>query len=199
MISVILAAGAGRRLGGVAKALLRREDGQTFLAAIIASGRQAGVVGAIVVVAEPHRTEVVAEAERLGVPWVCNPHPERGMGSSVAMGFAEAISRHGGESAALLWPVDHPFVGASTLARLRAALGASAAVVPTVDGRGGHPVAVARRLWEPLSQCAALPRGAQTVLREHHSEIVRVEVGDRQVVRDVDVPADAPVPGSVVR
>jgi len=197
MISVILAAGAGRRLGGVAKALLRREDGQTFLAAIAATGRQAGVIGEIVVVADPHRTAVVAEAERLGMPWVCNPHPEHGMGSSVAVGFAEAMARHGGETAALLWPVDHPCVAASTIARLRAALGASAAVVPTVDGRGGHPVAVARRLWEPLSRCAALPRGAQTVLREHHSGVVRLEVGDRQVVRDVDVPADAPVPRSV--
>jgi len=190
VISVILAAGAGRRLGGVAKALLEREDGCTFLEAIARTGRRAGVVAEVVVVAEPHRSVVVAEAERLGLPWVCNPEPERGMGSSVELGFAHALARHGDVAAGLLWPVDHPFVRWDTVARLRAALGAKAAVIPTVDGRGGHPVLVARQLWAPLSRCAAMPRGAQTVLRERGSEVLRIEVGDRDVVSDVDWPAD---------
>ena len=51
--AVILAAGAGTRLGGVAKALLLRKD-RTFLSNILASAGEVGLVRTIVVVGPPH-------------------------------------------------------------------------------------------------------------------------------------------------
>jgi CTP:molybdopterin cytidylyltransferase MocA len=128
--AVILAAGAGSRLakgcppgpwlpgaGGVAKALLAVRGGRTFLATILASAGEVGHGQAIVVVGPPHGDAVALHAHELGARTVVNAHPERGMASSIALGFA-AIAETSCE-AAWLWPVDHPDVAVATLRRGR--------------------------------------------------------------------------------
>ncbi len=64
--AVILAAGAGMRLGGVAKALLAGRDGRSFLASIAAPARAVGAIELVVVVGPPYE-ELVARRRR-GVP-----------------------------------------------------------------------------------------------------------------------------------
>jgi molybdenum cofactor cytidylyltransferase len=186
---VILAAGSGTRLGGVAKALLRQRDGRTFLESIVASAREVGVTDAIVVVGAPYGDDVGAAALALGCTPAENPAPDRGMASSVAIGFA-ALDRLAGAActAAWLWPVDHPAVAPSTLRTLIASLGTHAGARPTFGGRGGHPPLVARSLWPALAACANVEGGARTVLAA--ADVVDVPVEDRGVVRDVDTPAD---------
>lgn len=193
--AVILAAGAGARLGGVAKALLPRGD-TTFLGSIVRTAAAAGVApeAIVVVVAAPHGDAVAREAARLGL-WgqaVWNDEPARGMASSIALGFA-ALAERAGEHvhAALLWPVDHPAVRAATIEALADALGERGeldAAIPTVDGRGGHPPLIARALWPRLARCDEEADGARGVLRA--ASAVRVAVDDAGVVRDVDEPAD---------
>lgn len=85
--AVILAAGSGTRLGGVAKALLAGADGRTFLATVVATARDAGANDIVVVVGPPFGESVAAQARELGARIVVNPQPERGMASSVALGF----------------------------------------------------------------------------------------------------------------
>ncbi|HEX5060056.1 MAG TPA: nucleotidyltransferase family protein [Kofleriaceae bacterium] len=85
--AVILAAGAGTRLGGVAKALLTGSDGRTFIAKVVATAREAGTDDIVVVVGPPFADAVATQARELGVRVVVNPQPERGMASSVAAGF----------------------------------------------------------------------------------------------------------------
>src|SRR5688572_1123146 len=151
--AVILAAGAGQRLGGVAKALLPGPGG-TFLATIAGVLADVGIAAsrALVVVAAPHAVAVAAEADRLGMPIIVNPDPARGMGSSVGVGFA-AIRRDvrfSDVAIALLWPVDHPWVGAVAVRSLIFSAREYGAAVPTWRDRGGHPVAVGRKLWAAL-------------------------------------------------
>lgn len=186
--AVILAAGAGTRLGGVAKALLRGPDGRTFLAAIVETAREVGLVEPLVVVGPPHGDAVTVVAHGLGCRVVLNPAPERGMASSVALGFGSLSPK---PRAAWLWPVDHPDVSPATLRILIAALGFHAAARPVYESRGGHPPLIARPLWSALASCADVEGGARTVLAG--ADVADVEVGDRGVVRDVDTPADLEV------
>ena len=179
---MILAAGAGSRLGGVAKALLRVGE-DSYLARILATGRAVGLEDAVVVVGPPHGEAVAAEARRLGARVVVNEEPARGMASSIALGFA---ALEYGE-AAWLWPVDHPFVRTETLRALIAALGAHAAAKPVYEGRGGHPPLIARAVWPELAGCGEI--GARAVLARVAT--VAVAVHDPGVVRDVDTPEDA--------
>jgi CTP:molybdopterin cytidylyltransferase MocA len=195
--AVILGAGAGRRLGGVAKALLPRH-GESYLAAIAATARAVGLVDAVVVVGEPFGAEVAAHARQLGLRVRVNPAPDQGMASSVALGFAAVAG--GPAAAAWLWPVDHPSVTAATLQRLIAAFGATEGpdargapgeleiARPCYRGRGGHPPLIARALWPRLVACAGDPDGARGVVRA--ARRVDVEVDDPGVVHDIDTAED---------
>jgi len=186
--AVILAAGAGQRLGGVAKALLPHPAG-SYLAAIAATARAVGLIDAVVVVGAPFGDEVAAHARQLGLRLRVNPAPERGMASSVALGFAAIAG--GPAAAAWLWPVDHPAVTAGTLRRLIGALdeaGGAEVARPCHRGRGGHPPLIARAVWPALAACADQAAGARAVLRA--ARVVAIEVDDPAVIHDVDTPAD---------
>jgi CTP:molybdopterin cytidylyltransferase MocA len=181
--AVILAAGAGKRFGGVAKALLHHEGG-TFLGRILATAGQVRLHEAIVVVGPPHGRLVGSYARKLDARVIENPAPERGMASSVALGFAAL----GDADAAWLWPVDHPYVAASTLRALIDQLGTHAAARPVFELHGGHPPLIARSLFAALAGCADLEGGARTVLAA--ADTIDVAVEDRGCIRDIDTPAD---------
>ena len=187
LTAVILAAGSGSRLGGVAKALLRRGE-HSYLATIIATAREVGLVDAVVVVGPPYGDAIAEHARSLELRLVYNPEPARGMASSVAIGFAAL----GAGTAAWLWPVDHPAVTAATLRALVAAIGEHEVAQPRFGDRGGHPPLVARALWARLAGCAALDGGARTVIAA--ADVVRVAVDDPGVVRDIDTPLDLEEP-----
>jgi molybdenum cofactor cytidylyltransferase len=184
--AVILAAGAGSRLGGVAKALLSRRDGTTFLASVLASARAAGLADVVVVIGPPYAEAIATHASELGCRLAVNPTPSRGMASSVAVGFG-ALSE-GMCDAAWLWPVDHPDVLPRTLRTLIAALGTHDGVRPVYRKRGGHPPLIARSLWPQLAECGDVEGGARAVLGE--ADVIDVNVDDPGCVRDVDTPED---------
>jgi CTP:molybdopterin cytidylyltransferase MocA len=186
---VIVAAGAGRRLGGAAKALLPAVGGDSFLGAIVAVMRALEVERVIVVVGPPFGDEVARQATGLRAEVVVNPAPERGMASSVALGFERAIALDAGD-VALLWPVDHARVATATV---RAVLGRATPVgivIPCCEGRGGHPTAFGRALWPELARCATLEHGARAVVRADPARVDRFDVDDRGVTADVDRPGD---------
>jgi CTP:molybdopterin cytidylyltransferase MocA len=188
-------------MGGVAKALLVDATGTTFLARIAMTARAVGLVDGVVVVGPPYGERVAAAARELKLRVVENPSPERGMASSIALGFAAiaesidsatpaALLRAPAEpglaiaSAAWLWPVDHPDVTEATLRALVAARGSHDVARPRHGGRGGHPPLVARELWPRLVGCSNLDGGARTVFAA--ADVVDIEVDDVGVVRDYD-------------
>lgn len=187
--AVILAAGAGTRLGGVAKALLKTRGGRTFLDQIAMTARAAGVTTCIVIVGPPFGPEVAAHAGTLGLAIVENPQPECGMASSIALGFGALLELEVDEG--FLWPVDHPEVRVETLQALVAARGDHAAARPVVDGRGGHPPLISRALFAELARCETEPEGARSVLAR--ADVLEVAVQDRGAIRDVDTANDLEV------
>ena len=192
--AIIVAAGSGRRLGGVAKALLRRADGESFLAAIGDIAHRAGIHRIVVVYGAPHGAITRREAERLGLDVVVNPDPSQGMASSVAVGFDPARRRFTECAFGLLWPVDHPSVQVATVHAIAAAAAEDRVVIPCHAGRGGHPSGFGRDLWQDLASCAMAPQGARSVIRrvaaQSPGRVQRIEVDDAGVVIDVDTPRD---------
>ena len=182
---VVLAAGRGERMGGVAKALLRTGE-RSFLETIDAS---CPVADKVLVVAAPFAELVSRHGVELGFRVVHNPAPERGMGSSVGVGFSALVGQSRA-AVAVLWPVDCPFVSPSTVAALINEATDEAIVIPTVDGRGGHPCVVGRKHWQAMSGAGVLKEGARTVFRENAAFQHRVEVTDHGVLRDVDRVSD---------
>ncbi|MBA2543559.1 MAG: NTP transferase domain-containing protein [Deltaproteobacteria bacterium] len=191
--AVVLAAGAGSRLGGLPKALLMHGE-RSFLELIVDRVREGGPV--IVVVGPPFGDAVADHARTLGehVHVVVNPEPARGMASSIALGFdaLQPWSRPGIDDA-WLWPVDHPFIRQDTLEAIGKAMGRHDVARPVFRGsdgavRGGHPPLISRRSWLQLAGCDRVEGGARAVIST--LDVVDVPVDDPGVVRDIDTPED---------
>lgn len=179
-VAIILAAGAGRRMGGIAKAALRLPDGRSFLEAIL---HTASVVGVrpVVVVAEPFGAMVAAlVGAQAAIAW--NRAPEAGMISSICVGLELVAAAE----VALIWPVDQPLIGAGTVRTVLAAAAPNRIVVPCHDGRGGHPSAFGSAFFGAL----AVAPTARAVIEAEFERVVRIAVDDAAIVQDVDTPAD---------
>jgi len=183
--AVVLAAGAGRRMGGRPKALLQIGD-RSFLETIVTAARQGGVDGVAVVLGH-HFEAVEPEARRLADLLCRNPDPDRGMGSSAR----EAARALPDGASMLLWPVDMPLVSAETVAELLSA-GRTApdrVILPSHSGSdGGHPTLLPARLLEPVRSLADDGRLDRLVAAE--GAPLLVDVDDSGVLRDVDEPSD---------
>jgi molybdenum cofactor cytidylyltransferase len=135
---IVLAAGMGRRIG-MPKALLTLQ-GETFHHRAVSLLLEAGLDVLVVINA------MLSEALPSPLPRErreMNPDPDQagGMFSSVRLAVRQAASD--GATACLLLPVDHPLVTPGDVGSVLAGLGAGGAiVVPTSNGRRGHPVGV---------------------------------------------------------
>src|SRR3989442_9294761 len=163
VVAVVLAAGAGRRIGAP-KALLPI-GGTTFLAHVLRGLERPGVAAMVAVIGHGARRGEAEAGVPPGVALVVNPRPDDGMLGSVILGLEAAEAR--GAEAVLLHPVDHPFVSPATTDPLLAALAAGALIaVPSYGGRRGHPCGFARPVWAALRE-APLSLGARALLADH--------------------------------
>ncbi|WP_423455056.1 nucleotidyltransferase family protein [Ottowia sp. VDI28] len=114
--AVIMAAGAGRRMGGKPKALLLR-DGVPLIERHLRALAQAGIRQAVVVLGhhaariEPLLRELQASlAEALELRWALNPRPDDGPGSSLRVGLGALPVELGAVLVAL---ADQPLIEAA--------------------------------------------------------------------------------------
>jgi CTP:molybdopterin cytidylyltransferase MocA len=170
---------------GEPKALLRAPDGRRYLEAIAASARAGGCDEVVVVLGPPHGEAIRAALPSLSSPAVAwNAHPERGMLSSVQAGLAALPAD---ADVALIWPVDIPFVDPATVRTL--VVHGGTIVVPVHNGRGGHPLRLARAHFAEVMTLDPA-RGLKALLDAHAAEVTRLAVADGAVLVDVDTPDD---------
>jgi molybdenum cofactor cytidylyltransferase len=135
--AVLLAAGAGTRLGGRPKALLELSGVPLILRQLIAlSG--AGV-DEVVVVLGHHADAVEAAVRQFPITLVRNPSPDDGQASSVRIGL-QALSPT--LDAVMVALADQPLIDAQDIVALISAFrkrGDAAMVVPRVATAGGAP------------------------------------------------------------
>ena len=190
---LLLAAGAGRRMGGP-KALLRDPAGVPYLDRAV-GGLLAGGCDTVTVVLGASAPEAGALLDEAG--WSTDPTVEvvlahdwdEGMGASLRAGL-QSLSGSGGD-AALVTLVDLPDVGVEVFRRVLAegsSAGATALVRATYDGEPGHPVLIGREHWAGVVEAARGDRGARTYLGQH--DVVACECGDLATGRDLDRPED---------
>jgi CTP:molybdopterin cytidylyltransferase MocA len=121
-----------------------------------------------------------------------NPNPEAGPFASLVCGLALCVDAPG----AWVLPIDVPLASAKTLEALVHALvvtaGASAAL-PTLDGRGGHPVLLAASFAERVR---SIPRDTEYARLDWQlraldaSALIRVTVHDAEVCLNLNRSAD---------
>jgi len=198
---LLLAAGAGRRLGRP-KALVRF-DGALLVERGVRLLHDGGCDPVIVVLGAA-ADEVMERADLAGVRVVRNEAWESGMGSSVRCGLAALAGGRGagedapdtGAGAAVVALVDQPLVGAEAVRRLIAAWRADpslSAAVATYDGRPRNPVLLARSAWPAAADAAEGDVGGRAFLRgargTYDACVAEVACDGTGLPDDVDTPA----------
>ena len=176
--AIILSAGKSERMGRP-KALLEF-GGKTFLQTILDAVAASRVKHTVVVLG--HHREAISEAIRLDHA-VFNKDYELGMITSLQTGIRTLPDCDG----AMLFLVDHPVVEPGTIDALIRSFKPGHIVLPTHDGRRGHPVLFSRAV---LDEILDLPSnaGANQVVRKDPQRIVEVPVKSSGVTIDIDTP-----------
>lgn len=178
---VVLAAGAGRRMGSP-KALISGQDGRPWVVTAVETLRDAGC--ASVHVAVGASADEVRQVLDRNVVAVDVEDWRVGMSASLRA----CLTALAGTSAdcALIHLVDLPDVGADVAERLLRHRGPDALARATYEGRLGHPVIVGRGHWEGVGASLSGDGGAADYLTAHGAALV--ECGDLATGRDVDTP-----------
>jgi molybdenum cofactor cytidylyltransferase len=183
LATVILSGGASRRMG-TPKALLPYQAG-TFLEHLLEVtdhpriGWRRLVLGA----------DAAAIAESVKLPAdevVINENWEAGQLSSIQCGLQ---SLPVGTDGTLLCLIDHPLISRELVGELVERFYASgkAMVLPVYNGRRGHPVIFASRLYEELLS-APLETGARAVVWAHGEDVCEMETIEEGCVLNLNDP-----------
>lgn len=204
--AVVLAAGEGRRMG-MPKALVRADDGRTWLERTLQVLLDGGCRDLYVVEGAASR-EVERAAQEfvttqsepgrrttlVGLAVIESPDWREGMGASLRAALTAFGDNPAGEAvdALLVMLVDLPDVGPEVVRRVRAHAKDAAdprAVLAraTYDGRPGHPVLIGRDHWAPMAATLSGDEGARRYLAAH--DATAIECGDLASGRDQDTPS----------
>jgi len=183
LAAVILSGGASRRMGSP-KALVIYQ-GTPFLEHLL-SVTQHPAIGVRRVVLGPDAEDISAKIKLAPEEIVINKDWEKGQLSSV---HAAMQTLPAGTSGLLLCPVDHPLVSATLVGHLLDAFlqTKAAVVVPTFEGRRGHPVIFSAAVYEELLH-AHMDTGARAVVWAHKNEVQEVATAEEGCVLNLNDP-----------
>lgn len=186
---LLLAAGAGRRMGGP-KALLQY-DGR-LLVERGADLLRSGGCDPVYVVLGAAADDVMAKADLTTAQVVRNDDWETGMGSSLRAGL---LAMPDEVTAVVVALADQPLVGAEAVRRLIQAHESGAGLaVATYDGHPRNPTLLGRDHWPGVLAGATGDVGARAYLRGR-GDVEQVPCDDTGSPADLDTPADLPGAG----
>jgi len=183
LAAVILSGGASRRMGSP-KALVSYQ-GASFLEHLLSVTRHPAI-GARRVVLGPDADAISEQVALTPGEVVVNEDWELGQLSSI---HAALRSLPPGTDGMLLCPVDHPLVSAALVNNLIVTFLETRApvVLPTFEGRRGHPVIFAAAVYEELLR-APLETGARAVVWAHKNEVQEVSTTEEGCVLNLNDP-----------
>ena len=186
MISaILLAAGESRRMGEF-KQLLPFGN-KTFVEQCVDILKET-TVGEIIVVTGHRDADIRRVLGDRNVKYAHNPNYRLGMATSIKCG-ARAVSI--GSQAFLIALVDQPQIKAEVISRIIEEYKRMAPkiVVPTNDGRRGHPILLDASLKDEIFRLDP-EEGLQQLVHQHSDSISTVDVSSRTVLEDCDFPED---------
>jgi len=177
--AIVLAAGAGSRFGG--GKLTAPYDGSTLLAKSLAAAFAAPVRSVRVVCGADLNVEAIAQAAGATIVWA--PDHAEGLSASLRAGIASLPPACDG---AFIFLGDMPRIPHDVLRPLADALAGHAVAAPYFEGRRGHPVLLAREMFDAVMALGG-DKGAGALLDGQGDRLARVSAADDGVLFDVDV------------
>ena len=187
IVGLLLAAGSGSRFGSDK---LRHELPHGVAIAVQAARHLRTGISSVIAVVRPDSPDLEQALKGEGCEVVVCDNAAEGMGASLAC----AVKAAGTADGYLVALGDMPFVRPTTIAAVRDALAAGAALAaPYFRSRRGHPVALSGVFYKELSALKG-DEGAKQLLAVNAQRIVKIPVGDPGVIRDIDRPEDLAPP-----
>ncbi len=178
---VLLAAGFSRRFGS--HKLLAEFNGQPVIAHSAAALEPCDQIIAVV---QDDDQPLQSMLKTLGIDWVVNPEPERGMGYSIAC----AVNATSQSNGWCILPADMPELQVSTTQKLVDTLRIGAVLAtPIYQNQRGHPVAFSSNFFDALSTLDG-DVGARHILNQHADRLTVIDTEDAGVLKDIDSPTD---------
>ena len=153
---------------------------KTVIECCIDSLREGGLEAIVVVLG--HRADDLRE-KLTGVIFAVNPDPDSEMGASIAAGVRELPDN---AEATLITLADHPAVPASVVSTvIEEWTHGARIVIPTWQGRGGHPVLVDLGFRSELLHLTE-SGGLRALFESQREAVRRIPVDSRFIARDMD-------------
>ncbi len=181
---IVLAAGAGTRFGSDKR--LAQLNGVILLEHTLRNITPA--FNKRVLVLRPG-DEALGIRHAAGWQIVLAANASKGMGHSLAA----AMALTGDWEGAVVALADMPFVQTATYEAVRVRLSSDNLVVPYYHDQRGNPVGIGKRYFPELARLEG-DQGARLLLQQHAAAVVRVDVEDRGILRDIDTPAALQLP-----
>ncbi|MBN9406555.1 MAG: nucleotidyltransferase family protein [Burkholderiales bacterium] len=194
--AVVMAAGAGRRMGYRPKSLLRR-DGRPLIERVVRALLDKGVAPVVVVLG--HHAAAIEPVlcgiqdslpDGRALQWVLNPAPDEGQGGSLRTGLAALPPDL---DAVLVALADQPLLEPADVAAVLSVWAEHAPgidlLVPQFDGQPGHPIVFNQAVRAAVMQASGAA-GVREWRRAHPDRVQTLPVQHARHVVDVDAPED---------
>lgn len=183
--AIVLAAGKSTRMKQ--QKLLMPFNGQTIIETIIQKIFPV-LESNIIVVLGSHCNEIRQKINKLQVKSCFNKDFENGMLSSVIYGF-DALPEDA--EAAMVFLGDQPQISTDVIQKVARAWKQSdkGIIIPTFNGRRGHPVLIGIKYKSKIRELDP-SKGLRQLMVENPDDISEVELGQSEILRDIDTPED---------
>jgi molybdenum cofactor cytidylyltransferase len=186
--AVLLAAGAGSRMGYRPKSLLEL-DGVPLIRRQVMALQGAGVTELVVVLGH-HASQIAPLLDGLEVTLVTNPNPDASPISSQRLGL-HSLSSHA--NAMLMALADQPLIDVQDLQQLIAAFQHRAVgkslLFPRVQGQPGNPVMFTAAVRDAMLACPP-DVGCKQWRQQQAAQVEAFDCDNLHFVQDLDTPED---------
>jgi molybdenum cofactor cytidylyltransferase len=145
-------------------------------------------VARVIAVVRPDAPDLERALQAAGAEVTVCARASEGMGVTLA----HAVRESGAAAGWVVALADMPFIRPETIRRIGDAIARGAAIAaPVFHGERGHPVGFAQSFRPALEQLAG-DAGAREMLKTNAAAVLRVDVDDPGILRDIDTPGDLP-------
>ncbi len=188
MLGILLAAGFSRRFGDTDKLSHTLPNGSP-IALASAQNLILAIPDAIAVVRAENKVlaETLQSADITVV--FCNKNAQD-MAESLTTAIRYSANLAAAKDGFVIALADMPYISPATIRAVAAQLKAGAGIViPTYEGRRGHPVGLAAKFTDELLALKG-DEGARSIIKNHADEVTLLETNDAGILADIDTPAD---------
>ena len=188
MIGILLAAGFSRRFGASNKLLQTLPDGSPI--ALASAKRLIEAIPLSIAVVRPENKALAHLLQDAGLTVFFCSEQDTEMADSLSAAIKFSAAFRDLSDGFVIALADMPYIDSKTTAAIASELSEGASiVVPTYQGKRGHPVGFSAKFRAELESLHG-DEGARSILKNQPEEITFLECDDSGILADIDTPAD---------